>query len=137
MATFRIGLRDLGNGSIRVFNINPARPLAEPGRTLWLTNVRTGDRVELVMNANGSLQGRVRVPGRGGDRLRVEAAAAGGRGTAGRAAVVGTLLTPTIHHAPAKKRAPVPCFQSAIDSGPCSAATFFIGRTRATLSSAK
>ncbi len=105
VATFRIGLRDLGNGSIRVFNINPARPLAEPGRTLWLTNVRTGDRVELVMNANGSLQGRVRVPGRGGDRLRVEAAAAGGRAAAGRAAVVGTLLTPTIHHAPAKKRA--------------------------------
>jgi hypothetical protein len=73
VGVFRIGLRDLGNGNVRVFNLSPRRPIAEPGAVLSITNERTGGRVSLVMNAVGTIQGRAKIPGHAGDRLRVRA----------------------------------------------------------------
>jgi len=91
VALFRLGLRDLANGTIKIFNINPNRPIAEPGAILWVTNTRTGDRVRFVMNVVGSLQGRTRIPGRAEDVLRIETSTANGSGSLRTA---GMLLTP-------------------------------------------
>jgi hypothetical protein len=85
VAVHRLGLRDLGSGTIKIFNMTPKRPIAEPGAELLVTNVRTGDRVRLVLNDRATIQGRARIAGRAGDELCVEAA---GR-------LVGTLLTPS------------------------------------------
>lgn len=85
VAVFRIGLRDLGDGTIRIFSLAPSRPIAEPGAELMIANPRTGDRVRVVMNDKGTLRRRARITGRAGDVLRVEAANR----------EVGTLLTPS------------------------------------------
>lgn len=84
VAVFRIGLRDLEDGFVKIFNLNPKRPLAEPGAELIVVNTRNDARVALVMNASGTIAGRARIAARAGDVLRVE--------TKGRA--VGTLTTP-------------------------------------------
>jgi hypothetical protein len=84
---FRLGLRDLGNGSIKVFSLNPWQPIGEPKTQLVLTNERTGDRLRLVTNQIGLLKGRSKIAGRAGDVLRVEAAKAPAR-------VLGRLVTP-------------------------------------------
>jgi hypothetical protein len=97
VALFRVGLRDLGNGTVKVFSINRGRPLAEPGAILWFTNTRTGERVKFVMNIMGSIEGRTRVPGKGGDVFRIEIE------TRISSRFVGTLLTPLIEEA---KRSP-------------------------------
>lgn len=74
IAVFRVGLRDLGNGSIKVFSLAPARPIAEPNTRLVLRNERTGDLLRLTTNEIGLLKGRWRIPGRAGDVLRIETA---------------------------------------------------------------
>lgn len=84
VAVFRIGLRDLDDGTLEMFSLAPARPIAEPEAELVLTNARTGERVSVTTNARGALARRARIPGRAGDVLRVEA-----RGTK-----VGTLAAP-------------------------------------------
>lgn len=90
VAVFRIGLRDLGDGFVKVFVLNPKRPIAEPGSAIDLVNARNDERVRIVMNDEGTFRGRVRIAARGGDALRVEA----------RGRIVGTLTTPS----PEKKR---------------------------------
>lgn len=90
VALFRVGLRDLANGTVKVFSINRGRPLAEPGAILWFTNARTGERVKFVMNVMGSLEGRTRVPGKGGDVFRIDIE------TRISSRFVGTLLTPLL-----------------------------------------
>jgi hypothetical protein len=98
VALFRVGLLDLGNGTVKVFSINRGRPLAEPGAILWFTNTRTGERAKFVMNVMGSIEGRTRVPGKGGDVFRIDIE------TRISSRFVGTLLTPLIEDA--KKRIP-------------------------------
>lgn len=90
VALFRFGLRDLENGHIHVFNLSPSRSIAAPGSTIAVKNLRTGDRVSIVPNDNGSFK-RTKIPGSAGDVLGVEVKAPGGRGQARR---VGTLVTP-------------------------------------------
>jgi hypothetical protein len=85
VALFRIGLRDLEDGLVKIFNLSPKRPLAEPGAEVVVVNTRNEERVAMVMNARGTIAGRARIVGRAGDVLRVEAK---GRG-------VGTLTTPS------------------------------------------
>lgn len=94
VAVFRIGLRDLEDGSVKVFNLNPKRPLAEPGAELVVVNTRNDERVTLVMNASGTIAGRARIIGRAGDVLRVVT----------KGLEVGTLTTPS----PAKKAGLLP-----------------------------
>jgi hypothetical protein len=86
VAVFRIGLRDLGNGFVKIFNLNPRRPIAEPGAELVVINARNDQQVKLVMNASGTIAGRARIAGRAGDVLHVEAK---GRAT-------GTVTTPSL-----------------------------------------
>ena len=92
IGVFHLGLRDLGNGRIKVFSLNPLHPIGEPKTRLVLTNERTGDRVRFVTNQAGLLKGRWRIGGRAGDVLRVETVKEPVR-------VLGRLVTP-----PAKPR---------------------------------
>jgi hypothetical protein len=88
VGVFRIGLRDLGNGTVKVFNLCPSRPIAEPGAVLWIVNPRSGAQLRLVMNEKGTLQGKPRLAGAAGDVLRVESDTRPRR-------TLGTLLTPS------------------------------------------
>jgi hypothetical protein len=70
-----LGLRDLGNGRIKIFSLDPWRPIAEPNMRLALTNERTGERLVVVTSPTGLLKGRLKIGGRAGDVLRAETAA--------------------------------------------------------------
>jgi hypothetical protein len=90
VALFRIGLRPFEGGFVKIFNLHPKRPIAEPGAELWVVNTRNDEHVKLVMNTCGTLRGRARIRGRAGDVMRVET----------QGLEVGTLTTPS----PAKAR---------------------------------
>lgn len=106
VALARIALLEHGCDSIRVFNLSRNRPIAAPGVTLVFTNERTGERIEIVTNDRGTISGRPRLGGCGGDVLRVET-----RSASGRARFVGTLVTPAPEARIERRRAnlPKPC----------------------------
>jgi len=85
VAVIRLGLRDLETGRVRVFNLSPTRPIAEPHAELFLTNTRTGEELRIVTNERGSIDGRTRIGGRAGDSIAVTA----------RGRSVGTLVVPS------------------------------------------
>jgi len=88
IGVFRLGLRDLGNGSIKLFSLSPARPIAEPKVRLVVVNERTGDRIKIALNEVGLLKGRWKIGGSAGDVLRVETAKEPTR-------ILGRLVTPS------------------------------------------
>jgi hypothetical protein len=87
VGVFLLGLRDLGQGSIKVFSLVPWYPIAEPKTQLVLTNERTGEHVRVATNEAGLLKGRWKIGGCAGDVLRVESTSEPGR-------VFGRLVTP-------------------------------------------
>jgi hypothetical protein len=86
LAVSVLGLRALADGSIKIFSLDPWRPIAEPRTRFVLTNERTGARIAIVTGPTGLLKGRLKIAGRAGDVLRAQTA--NGR-------VLGRITTPT------------------------------------------
>ncbi len=70
VAMYRLGLF-VGNGAVRLENINPSRPLSEPGAILRFVNERTGEHRDFTMNDEGTFAQPGTLPGRDGDRFSV------------------------------------------------------------------
>jgi hypothetical protein len=71
---------------------NTARPITEPGATIRFTNVRTGEKVDVVATDKGSIPADVKLPGRAGDEFRVSVS--DGRNNVNHDTVAGTLRVP-------------------------------------------
>ncbi|MBN2361338.1 MAG: hypothetical protein JXR83_17935 [Deltaproteobacteria bacterium] len=73
LALDRIGLEDAGDGKVKLTNINPSRPVSEPGATLKFVNERTGEEALFTMNDQGTFEDGTTLPGRAGDSFSVRA----------------------------------------------------------------
>ncbi len=69
----RIGLEDLGNDKVKLFNINSSRQISEPGAEVRLVNERTGEHRTFTMNKEGTFGGAMELPGKAGDTFTVHA----------------------------------------------------------------
>jgi hypothetical protein len=69
LSHFRIGLADAGSGRVRIFSLNPGRPIAEPGAEVVFVNQRTSERATLRTGARGNFARNCTLPGRAGDRF--------------------------------------------------------------------
>jgi len=70
VAIFRIGLTE-NAGQIDVSNINASRQVSEPGAKLQFTNVRTGEKTVVTLNAEGTFDPGVKLNGKAGDTFNV------------------------------------------------------------------
>ncbi|MBL8956115.1 MAG: hypothetical protein JNK82_35405 [Myxococcaceae bacterium] len=73
VALFRIGAADAGGGKVDITNINASRQISEPGAKLQFTNVRTGEKSLVTIDANGSFPAGFKVNGKAGDSFSVAA----------------------------------------------------------------
>lgn len=71
VALFRIGLTDAGNGKINVTNINASRQISEPNAKIQFTNVRTGEKMLVNVDAEGQLPKDLKLNGKPGDVFKV------------------------------------------------------------------
>jgi hypothetical protein len=92
VALFRIGLTDAGDGRVEVANLNPSRPVSEPGAVLRLTNLRTGEQANVTLTGAGGFPPGVVVGGKAGDTLAI--AVSDGLGNAGLATAAGNVRVP-------------------------------------------
>jgi hypothetical protein len=89
----RVDLLALGDGTVEVTQ-NTARPFSEPGAMLRLTNKRTGEKHDLVVNGEGALPKDLKLPGRAGDDFEV--AVSDGTNNANFASSAGVLKVPGV-----------------------------------------
>ncbi|HEY1089242.1 MAG TPA: C2 family cysteine protease [Archangium sp.] len=73
VALFRIGLTAGANGSINVENINDSRQISEPGAKLQFTNLRTGAKQVVTLDAEGTFPKDLKLQGKAGDSFSVAA----------------------------------------------------------------
>ena len=71
---------------------NTGRPISEPGAQLRFVNVRTGDKVDVTANQNGSIPEGLILPGKAGDEFKVSVS--DGKNNTTHANVTGTLKVP-------------------------------------------
>jgi hypothetical protein len=73
VALFRIGLTDKGNDQIELSNVNNRRMISEPGAMLRFVNERTQQIVDVQVNAKGTFDAGIFLPGQAGDSFSVRA----------------------------------------------------------------
>ncbi len=73
VALLRMSLHDEGGGKVSITNMNPSRPVSEPGAKLRFVNKRTGAATDFVMNSEGTFAANCSLPGRAGDIFSVRA----------------------------------------------------------------
>lgn len=66
----RVDLLATDDGQVELSQ-NTTRPLSEPGAMMRLTNTRTGDVHDLLINGEGALPKNLKLPGRAGDGFEV------------------------------------------------------------------
>jgi len=91
VALFRIGVADAGNGKINITNINGSRQISEPGSKLQFTNVRTGEKTVVQIDAEGQMPKDLKISGKPGDVIKV--AATDGKNNTSFAVEAGPALT--------------------------------------------
>ncbi len=92
VSILRIGLTGGANGTINVENINASRQISEPGAKIQFTNVRTGEKQVVTLDAEGTFPKDLKLKGKAGDSFSV-AASDGTNNTDFRTAV-GTVTVP-------------------------------------------
>ena len=73
VAVFRIGLTAGPNGTVNVENINASRQISEPGAKMQFTNVRTGEKQVITLDAEGTFPKDLKLKGKAGDNFSVAA----------------------------------------------------------------
>ncbi|MBM4781650.1 MAG: hypothetical protein GQE15_28570 [Archangiaceae bacterium] len=71
---------------------NTGRPISEPGAQLRFVNVRTGEKVDVTANQNGSIPEGLTLPGKAGDEFKVSVS--DGKNNTTHASVTGSLKVP-------------------------------------------
>jgi hypothetical protein len=92
VALFRIGLTDAGNGRVSVANINASRQISEPGAQLRFTNLRSGEKTDVTLDATGGFPAGLSLSGKAGDSFSV--AASDGANNTSFAELVGNVTVP-------------------------------------------
>jgi hypothetical protein len=73
VSILRIGLTAGANGTINVENINSSRQISEPGAKVQFTNLRTGDKQVVTLDAEGTFPKNLKLKGKAGDNFSVAA----------------------------------------------------------------